>query len=32
MLSLELVHREFIIAENLEGLSDSEEVAFDHDN
>ena len=30
LLSLELVHREFIIAENLEGLSDSEEVALDH--
>ena len=30
LLSFELVHREFIIAENLEGLSDSEEVALDH--
>ena len=30
LLSLEQVHLEFIIAENLEGLSDSEEVALDH--
>ena len=28
LLSLELVHREFIIADSLEGLSDGEQVAL----